>query len=108
MNEKKKPRRRQLSFVDVREIALSMPEVEETTAYGMPAFNAGKTRFAGQPYPRPDVQPNSIGVPISFEERARLLASAPDVLLPDRALREISRSARAAVEHWARRAAPDP
>ena len=78
MNEKK-PRRRQLSFVDVREIALSMPEVEETTAYGMPAFKAGKTRFAGQPYPRPDVQPNSIGVPISFEERARLLALRPDV-----------------------------
>jgi hypothetical protein len=80
MNEKKKkPRRRQLSFADVREIALSMPEVEETTAYGMPGFKAGKTRFAVQPYPRPDVQPNSIGVPMSFEERARLLASAPAV-----------------------------
>ena len=36
MNEKKKPRRPQVSFDDVREIALSMPEVEEVTAYGMP------------------------------------------------------------------------
>jgi hypothetical protein len=79
--EKKKsaPPRRALSFDDVREIALSMPEVEEVTAYGMPAFKAGKTRFVGQPVPRPDVQPNSIGVPMSFEERARLLASRPGV-----------------------------
>ncbi len=79
MNDKKSPRRRQLSFDDVREIALSMPEVEEVTAYGMPAFKAGKTRFAGQPVPRHDVEPDSIGVPISFEDRARLLASRPDV-----------------------------
>jgi len=60
-------------------MALSMPEVEEVTTYGMPGFKAGKTRFAVQPYPRPDVQPNSIGVPVSFEERERLLAARPDV-----------------------------
>jgi hypothetical protein len=46
-------RRRSLSFEDVREIALSMPDVEETTAYGMPAFKAGKTRFAGRPASAP-------------------------------------------------------
>lgn len=56
-----------------------MPEVEETTAWGMPTFKAGKTIFAIEPHPRPDVAPNSVGVPISFEERARLLASRPDV-----------------------------
>jgi hypothetical protein len=56
-----------------------MPEVEEVTAYGMPAFKAGKTRFVGEPIRRHDVQPNSIGVPMGFEERARLLASRPDV-----------------------------
>ena len=79
MPDKKKARRRALGFDDVRELALSMPEVEETTAYGMPCFKAGKTRFAVEPYPRPDVEPNSLGVPIGFEERARLLASRPDV-----------------------------
>src|ERR1700752_2454306 len=79
MNDEKRPPRRQLSFDDVREIALSMPEVVEVTAYGMPAFKAGKTRFVGQPVPGPDVQPNSIGVPMSFEERARMLASRPGV-----------------------------
>jgi len=71
--------RRPLSFDDVREIALSMPDVEEVTAYGMPAFKAGGARFVGEPVPRPDVVPNSIGVPMSFEDRARLLASRPSV-----------------------------
>jgi hypothetical protein len=79
MKDKKSPPRRTLSFDDVREIALSMPEVEEVTAYGMPAFKAGKTRFVGEPIPRPDVEPNSIGVPMTFEERARQLAAHPNV-----------------------------
>lgn len=79
MKDKKKSPTRTLSFDDVREIALSMPEVEEVTAYGMPAFKAGKTRFVGKPIARPDVEPNSIGIPMSFEERARQLASHPNV-----------------------------
>ena len=77
--KKSPPPRRSLSFDDVREIALSMPDVEEVTAYGMPAFKAGKTRFAGEPIPRHDVAPNSIGVPMSFDERPRQLAARPDV-----------------------------
>ena len=79
MKDKKSPSRLRLTFDDVREIALSMPEVEEVTAYGMPAFKAGKTRFVGAPIPRPDVEPNSIGVPMSFEERASQLAAHPNV-----------------------------
>lgn len=77
--KKSAPPRRPLSFDDVREIAMSMPDVEEVTAYGMPAFKAGKTRFVGEPIPRHDVAPNSIGVPMSFDERARQLASRPHV-----------------------------
>jgi hypothetical protein len=79
MTRKKNAPRRPLTFEAVREIALSMPEVEETTSYGMPSFKAGKTRFAGQPIPRSDVEPNSVGVPMSFAERGRLLASRPEV-----------------------------
>jgi hypothetical protein len=79
IKDKKSPRRRQVSFDDVREIALSMPDVEEVTAYGMPAFKAGKTRFVGEPIPRHDVAPNSIGVPMSFEERERQLKARPNV-----------------------------
>jgi len=76
---KKGARRRGSTFDDVREIALSMPDVIETTAYGMPAFKAGKTRFVGRPVERPDVEPNSLGVHMSFEERDRLMAERPDV-----------------------------
>ena len=79
MNDKKTMRRRTLRFEDVREIALSMPDVEEVTAYGMPAFKAGKTRFVGEPIKRHDVEPDSIGVPMSFAERARRLASRPEI-----------------------------
>ena len=79
MPEKKTARRRPLTLADVREIALSMPEVEETTAYGMPAFKAGKTRFAGQPIERAGVDPSSLGVYMSFEERDRRIALQPNV-----------------------------
>lgn len=76
---KKSARRGSVTFDDVRAIVLSMPEVIETTAYGMPAFKAGKTRFAGQPVERPDVEPNSLGVHLTFEERDGRIASRPDV-----------------------------
>ena len=79
MAKKKAARGRVLTFDDVRAIALSMPEVTETRAYGMPAFKAGGKRFAGQPVARPDVHPNSLGVHLSFEERDKLIASRPDV-----------------------------
>ena len=45
----------------------------------MPAFKAGKRRFAVQPIARPDVEPNSLGVHIGFEERDRLMAARPHV-----------------------------
>jgi len=79
MPKKKSPRRRGLTFKDVRNIALSMPEVEETTSWGMPSFKASKTIFAIEPHPRPDVAPNSVGVPMSFEERARRLDAHPEI-----------------------------
>jgi hypothetical protein len=77
--KKTSPRGRALTLDDVRKIVLVLPEVTETTAYGMPAFKAGKKRFAGQPVPRPDVEPNSLGVHLSFEERDRLMTERPDV-----------------------------
>ena len=79
MGKNKGTQRGSPTFDDVRQIALSMPDVEETTAYGMPAFKAGKTRFAGQPVQRADVEPQTLGVMVSFEERERLLAARPDI-----------------------------
>ena len=79
MKDKKKSPPRILSFDDVREIALSMPEVEETRAWGCAVFKADGRLFAANPYPRRDVEPNSLGVSMGFEERAQLLAAHPDV-----------------------------
>jgi hypothetical protein len=79
MGRNKGIQRGSATFDDVRQIALSMPDVEETTAYGMPAFKAGKTRFAGQPVRRADIEPQTLGVMVSFEERERLLAARPDI-----------------------------
>jgi hypothetical protein len=92
MPSSKQSTRGPLSFDDVREIALSMPDVEETTAYGMPAFKAGKTRFAGKPVERSEIEPNTLGVSVSFEVRDALLAarSSPRRLLRNSALRELS------------------
>ena len=68
-----------LDFDAVREIALSMPDVEETTAYGMPAFKAGKRRFVGTPVPRAEIEPDTIGISVSLTQRAQLLAARPDL-----------------------------
>jgi len=72
-------RRKPLTFDDVRDIAMSMPDVVEVTIYGMPAFKAGKARLAGRPIERPDVAPNTIGLHMSIEERERRIAARPDV-----------------------------
>jgi hypothetical protein len=72
-------RRGSSTFDDVRAIALALPDVEETTAYGMPAFKVGKVRFAGEPIPRSDVEPTSLGVHMSFAERDRRIATRPRV-----------------------------
>ncbi len=42
-------------------------------------FKADGRLFAANPYPRRDVEPNSLGVSMCFEERAQLLAAHPDV-----------------------------
>jgi hypothetical protein len=79
MDGKKRTREKPLTFADVRRLALAMPEVTEVKAYGMSAFKAGKKRFAGQPIERPDVEPSTIGVGVSLEQRERLLAARPDL-----------------------------
>jgi hypothetical protein len=79
MSNSKRSRRGPRTFDDVRENARSLPVVEETTAYGMPAFKAGETRFAGKPVERSDIEPNTLGVSVSFEERGALIAARPDV-----------------------------
>lgn len=77
--KKKTARRSAVTFDDVRKLALSMPDVHEVTAYGMPAFKVGKARLVSQPVQRPDIEPQTLGIMVSFEERDRLLAARPDI-----------------------------
>ncbi len=79
MDRKQRKPSQSLTIKDVRKIALSMPEVDEATAYGLAAFKAGKIRFAGQPVARADIEPNTLGIRVSLDERGRLLASRPDI-----------------------------
>ena len=62
-----------MSTVDqLREIALSLPETSEKAAWGMPTFRVRNKVFAA-------VNPkHGIGIPISREERAELVAGEPE------------------------------
>lgn len=67
-----------LTFDHVRTIALTLPGVEESTAYGSPALKMRGKLLACIPSHR-SAEPGSLLVRIDFENRAELLAGAPDV-----------------------------
>ncbi len=61
----------------VRKLALELPGVEESTAYGAPAFKVGGKLLACIPTHK-SAEPGSLAVRIDFDDRAELLAAAPD------------------------------
>jgi hypothetical protein len=67
-----------IDFDRVRNIGLALPGVEESTAYGFPALKAYGKLLACVPAHR-SAEPGSIVVRVDFDERAELLAAAPDV-----------------------------
>jgi hypothetical protein len=67
-----------LSFETVRQIGLELPGVRESTAYGMPALKIDGKLLAAIPANR-SVEPHSLVVRISFEDRDELLAADPKV-----------------------------
>ncbi len=67
-----------VSFDTVRDIGLAFPGVEETTAYGMPALKIRRELLACIPASR-SVEPHSLVVRISLQDRAELLAADPAV-----------------------------
>jgi hypothetical protein len=72
-----------IDFDTVRKIALAMPNVEESTAYGSPAFKVRGKLLACIPANKA-AEPDSLGVCIHFEQRDDLLKTAPDIYyLPD-------------------------
>ena len=67
-----------IDFDTVRNIGLALPGVEESTAYGFPALKVHGKLLACVPANR-SAEPGSLVVRMDFEDRAELLASAPDV-----------------------------
>lgn len=67
-----------IDFDTVRNIGLALPGVEESTAYGFPALKVHGKLLACVPANR-SAEPASIIVRVDFDDRAELLAAAPDV-----------------------------
>jgi len=67
-----------IDFDAVRKIGLTLPGVEESTAYGQPALKINGKLLACLPAHR-SAEPGSLAVRVDFADRAELLAEAPDV-----------------------------
>jgi hypothetical protein len=67
-----------IDFDTIRNIALALPGVEESTAYGFPALKVHGKLLACVPANR-SAEPGSVVVRVDFNDRAELLAAAPDV-----------------------------
>ncbi len=70
--------RSKINFDAVRRVGLALPGVEESTAYGAPALKVRGKLMACVPMHR-SAEPNSLMVRVGFDDRAELLAAAPDV-----------------------------
>ena len=72
-----------IDFETVRSIGLALPGVEESTAYGAPALKVHGKLLACVPA-HPSAEPGSIVVRVDADDRAELLAAAPEVYyVPD-------------------------
>jgi hypothetical protein len=67
-----------IDFDTVRKIGLALPGVEEGTAYGFPALKVHGKLLACVPANR-TAEPGSIVMRVDFDDRAELLAAAPEV-----------------------------
>jgi hypothetical protein len=68
---------KRITFDTVREIGLALPDVEEGTAYGSPALKVRGSLLACVPVSK-SAEPESLAVAIDLEQRAGLLAEAPE------------------------------
>jgi hypothetical protein len=70
--------RNTVDFDTVRSIGLALPGVEEGGAYGVPALKVHGKLLACVPR-HGSAEPGSLVVRLDFDDRAALLAEAPDV-----------------------------
>jgi hypothetical protein len=66
-----------IDFDTVRKIGLALPGVEASTAFGAPALKVRGKLLACVPVNR-SAEPGSLMVRVDFDDRAELLAAAPD------------------------------
>jgi hypothetical protein len=69
---------RTINFDTVRKIGLALPGVEQSTAYWSPARKVHGKLLSCVPVNR-SAEPNSAMVRVDLDDRAELLAAAPDV-----------------------------
>ena len=67
-----------VTFNTVRTLALALPDVEESTAYGAPAFKL-RGRLMACTATNKAAEPNTLVVCIDFADRDELIAAEPDV-----------------------------
>ncbi len=67
-----------INFDSVRKVGLALPGVEESTAYGSPALKVHGKLLACVPTHH-SAEPGSLAVRVGFDDRAELLAAAPNV-----------------------------
>src|ERR1700728_1618964 len=67
-----------IDFDAVQKIGLALPGVEASTAYGAPALKVRGKLMACVP-PHRSAEPNSLVLRVGCDDRAELLAAAPDV-----------------------------
>jgi hypothetical protein len=70
--------RTKIDFQTVRKMGLVLPGVKAGTAYGFPALKVHGKLLACIPANR-SAEPDSLVVRVDFDDRAELLAAAPDV-----------------------------
>ena len=67
-----------IDFDTVRKIGLTLPGVQEGTAYGSPALKVRGQLLACIPV-NPSAEPNSLAIRMNFDDRAELLEADPEV-----------------------------
>ena len=69
---------KKIDFDVVREIALALPDVEESTIHGAPSLKV-RGRLLTCPAIHRSAEPNTLAVRIDFDRRAELIAGARNV-----------------------------
>ena len=69
--------KKKITFETVRQMALTLPDVEQGTSYGSPALKVRGRMFACIPTHR-SAEPDSLAIVIDFDHRDALIATEPD------------------------------